>query len=282
MMRRKKLFGLFFMVLTAVVLSTAVSTQAVAGQLFWCGSGTWNATNSNWATAPYSTFNTGWVDGSRALFFVGGTATIADGFTPEVAGITFQANCLITGSSLTLTNKVISGASVGTISSAIAGNAGLEWSGNGTLTLAGDNTYSGVTNAMSSIKLASAGSMLMDINAGGDCSYFTSTSSSLRQLKLDGTLKFDVADVTGDSDSWLLVNGNLTANYGSTFAVTFADGTPFTEVSNVWTCESGARSWTYTESTGVLNFVAVPEPSSLVLLVCGLAGLLAYAWRKRK
>jgi hypothetical protein len=31
-----------------------------------------------------------------------------------------------------------------------------------------------------------------------------------------------------------------------------------------------------------LSYNAVPEPSAIVLLTCGLAGLLAYAWRKRK
>ena len=32
----------------------------------------------------------------------------------------------------------------------------------------------------------------------------------------------------------------------------------------------------------VLNVMAVPEPSGLVLLAVGLLGLLVYAWRKRR
>jgi hypothetical protein len=39
----------------------------------------------------------------------------------------------------------------------------------------------------------------------------------------------------------------------------------------------------FNSSTGfVLAAVPTPEPSSIVLLTCGLMGLLAYAWRKRK
>ena len=32
----------------------------------------------------------------------------------------------------------------------------------------------------------------------------------------------------------------------------------------------------------ILHQVTVPEPSALLLAACGLTGLLAYAWRKRK
>jgi hypothetical protein len=34
--------------------------------------------------------------------------------------------------------------------------------------------------------------------------------------------------------------------------------------------------------SGTIDFAPVPEPSSAVLLVCGMAGLLTYAWRKRR
>ena len=36
------------------------------------------------------------------------------------------------------------------------------------------------------------------------------------------------------------------------------------------------------ENPTLVHLSIIPEPSTLVLLVCGLAGMLAYAWRRRK
>ena len=37
-----------------------------------------------------------------------------------------------------------------------------------------------------------------------------------------------------------------------------------------------------TYSAGIKGIKAVPEPGTLALIAAGLAGLLAYAWRKRR
>lgn len=79
--------------------------------------------------------------------------------------------------------------------------------------------------------------------------------------------------------------------YGSLWSIVYADGDHTT---------GKLLSCTFTATDTTLNFnvdgqadvvlagfnlqsvAPVPEPSTMILLGCGLAGLLAYAWRKRK
>jgi hypothetical protein len=76
------------------------------------------------------------------------------------------------------------------------------------------------------------------------------------------------------------VNGNL----ANKFAISVDGGDPFTATGyaagnlNAIMFKSDAN-----HSTGLFDAVgAVPEPSSLAVLVSGILGLLAYAWRKRR
>lgn len=63
--------------------------------------------------------------------------------------------------------------------------------------------------------------------------------------------------------------GTLTVAPGDTFDFVGFGSTVSTLTSNV-------------AISGTITFTPVPEPSSIALLVCGLAALLAYAWRKRR
>ncbi len=69
-----------------------------------------------------------------------------------------------------------------------------------------------------------------------------------------------------------------THNYTGTLTVAAGDKLDFAGLGSV-----PSSTWTPAVSiSGTIDFVPSPEPSSIVLLVCGLAGLLAYAWRKRR
>ena len=108
------------------------------------GTGAWNASAKKWysggAEVP-------WVNGNDAVFWgTAGTVTLAAG--QSVNSLAFKTNGYsLTGSTLTLAGSSIAvDASVGaTISSVLAGSAGLVKNGTGSLVLSSANTYAGNT-----------------------------------------------------------------------------------------------------------------------------------------
>lgn len=66
---------------------------------------------------------------------------------------------------------------------------------------------------------------------------------------------------------------------GSTFATIYTTGAAPTYSGKV---AIGYQGTTFTGDGNIVTIVPVPEPSTIALLGCGLFGLLAYAWRKRK
>jgi fibronectin-binding autotransporter adhesin len=160
-------------------------------------------------------------------------------------------------------------------------DGGLTKVGDGTLTLdSAASTYLGDTTVNGgTLNLVSTASLLLDINPTGDYSQILGTGA----VVLDGMLNLNVADVTGTSGSWTIVDtGNLTETFGATFGLKLAGAAEaFSGSGGMLSYGDGARTWTFNEASGVLSVAAVPEPSSLAMLAAGLFGLLAYAWKKR-
>src|SRR5688572_26161934 len=177
----------------------AVYTPADAANRFWDvngtavlrgGTGTWDTTSAFWSpngdgvSGPFSPWNNGALDDA---FFGGtaGTVTLGTGIT--VHNLTFEANgYTITGNTLTLggvTPTISTNVGIGaTINSIIAGTAGLTKAGTGgTLTLNGDNTFTGTVNVTS-------GALVLDADTALGAAGNGVTLAASTQLHSTGSL----------------------------------------------------------------------------------------------
>ncbi|XHR31059.1 MAG: autotransporter-associated beta strand repeat-containing protein [Chthoniobacteraceae bacterium] len=69
------------------------------------------------------------------------------------------------------------------------------------------------------------------------------------------------------------------ASYTGDFSSVTVNGISLIETGGVWSYASGSYSYSFTESTGILSVIAVPEPATYVMLVSGL-GMLGMLRRK--
>ncbi|MGE0451320.1 MAG: choice-of-anchor D domain-containing protein, partial [Vicinamibacterales bacterium] len=122
--------------------------DVVIATLYAAGSFTWDTgTTAAWSTTSGGPYTTTWIAGSNAVLEgTAGTVSIAaagvaaNSVTFTTTGYTVQNNTLTLNGDATVSNDTGIDA---TISSVIAGSAGLTKTGDGTLTLSGANTFTG-------------------------------------------------------------------------------------------------------------------------------------------
>jgi autotransporter-associated beta strand protein len=91
---------------------------------------------------------------------------------------------------------------------------------------------------------------------------------------LSGNHSFDLFQIGGGGQTGNFTSVNVTGNY---------TGTLFDIGSGVWQgADGGGNTWSFSQATGDLQFVAVPEPATLMLLGAGVATAGLSLVRRRK
>ncbi|MBN2579719.1 MAG: autotransporter-associated beta strand repeat-containing protein, partial [Pirellulales bacterium] len=161
-----------------------------------------------------------------------------------------------------------------TLSGQLSGSGGLNKLGANTLTLSASNTYNGPTTVSAgTLVLASTGSLVLAVNEADNNLISVAPEAT---LDLYGTINLALGEVTSSSGSWPLISNGGTTIFESSFVLAEVDGDSFVQANDVWSYTTGAQQWTFSEATGVLSLITVPEPSTFILLSISAIGLLGY------
>lgn len=280
-------------VLAALVLARIPAQPALAAALSWdpaanlsCsgGSGTWNSSNANWCNGT-----TDVVSNSNSDAWFGGTGgAVTVGTSLTAADLIFNGpGYNINGSTLTLgSGSVTMNASNGTISSVVAGSAGLTYSGIGTLNLSAVNTYSGTATVSSGTLLLNTNG---DNNSGDgtirtalnilpgamvvlnqvDALGYNTNGTSVPTVSVTGaTINNATAGNNAYTTNFYLTGGTMASSGGGTYNINSGSGYGITTcacsatsaVSSGITIRSGTLSLTVAQGT---------TPSGIDLLVTG-------------
>jgi len=204
------------------------------------GSGTWNATNSNW-TDMNGAFNAAW--GGKFAVFQGTAGTVTLGSALTFQGMQFLTDgyTIAPGTgSLVITDpaallRVTGTGTAATIGAAITGSGGIRKTDTGTLVLSGTNTYAGATDVASGTLRVTGGSAITD----------TSAVSVASGATFDVAASETVGGISG-AGNILLSGGTLTTgglNASNTFSGAIAGSGGLTKVGTGTLTLSGANTW---------------------------------------
>ncbi len=189
------------------------------------GSGNWDTTTANW-TGAGTTWPTTGTDNDALFAGTAGTVTLTTGIT--VNDIQFSTTgYTVTGNTLTLNGTTptitVDPTLTDTISSIIAGSAGLTKAGTGTLVLTGANTYTaGTTVSAGTLQIGNGtvngtiGSGAYSVASGATLrlNYATASGPTWANITGAGTLSLNSAQAVNGTANW------GTTNLGSGFTGT--------------------------------------------------------------
>ncbi|MBZ9823215.1 autotransporter-associated beta strand repeat-containing protein [Mesorhizobium sp. CA4] len=288
-------------VLLALLIGLAAN-PAGAADLYWDadgsglqlgGTGTWNTaapplwnTTGNATAGPFVTWSNATPDNA---IFAGTAGTVTLGAPITAGNITFNTSgYTIAGGTLTLggtTPAITVTTGTATISSIVAGTAGLTKAGGGTLTLSGNNTFSGNvnvnagtlgltgTNSFTGAINVNAGILSVNSNAAlGDASNVVNLSAGTT-LSASGSLTGRAVSLTGQAT--VQVAGAGSAHYtgsgglnvtavGSTGSITLSDNTnDFTGPVNFFVNSAATASFTSIGNIGEASALGAGDTISL-------------------
>jgi hypothetical protein len=108
------------------------------------------------------------------------------------------------------------------------------------------------------------------LGTGYDNVTVTAASGGLTYGGLLDIVSYGSYDVAAQPGSYTLFS--FTGSYTGEFGTVAVDDFNLTNTDGVWSGTNGGVTYTFTDSTGVLN--VVPEPAALALLCLGAVGLL--------
>lgn len=259
-------------ILLGMLLGTHVflSPVAFAATRYWDangtavnagGSGTWNLTNAFWSanndgvSGPYGAWSNAALDDA---VFAGTAGTVTLGLPISLHNLTLQtAGYVITGSTLTLggVTPTITNTQAATISSILAGSAGLTKAGAGTLTLSGSNTFTGTVNITAGLLSVTTngalGALANAISIANGASLFSPASLAGRTI----TLVSGLAGISGAGAG----NAHFTGAGGINLASgSLTDNTNDYTGATRFTAQDGTRSFTSIADLGVASALGAP------------------------
>lgn len=191
------------------------------------------------------------------------------------------------GGSLTITGAGTTNLN-GVVANGNSGTTRIVYTGTNTLTLGGLNTYTGGTSVSAgtvaiSQNFTMSGANAIGLNAAAGTHGEVTFGGTA--LTLGGTLQIDVAGAFSAGGIFDLIDLGTGASSGGFSAVSIAGSYTASLVNNgsgVWSGEAGGATFVFDQASGDLTVSAIPEPTTISLLIGGLGLGVALTLRRRR